>query len=187
MKVKGLGVDFRLMTIDDIEQVRQWRNSPTLLPLMHNRKIIEPAEQLAWFQSIDKSSNYFFMIEHENKDIGFCSLKNIELDTLKAEPGIFIAIEEYFGSPAGIAILITLLEFGRIARGINNYYGHVLASNKRAISNYESIGANVILRDSQESVMMFFENYSPLHAKVARAKKMLIEYYGSSNEVEIVQ
>ena len=187
MKVKGYGVNLRSMQQADIEMVRQWRNSPVLLPFMHNRRIISAQQQNEWFNSIDNLHNHYFIVEYENEDIGFCSLKNIEFDTLKVEPGLFVATQEYLGSPVGVAILITLMELGYIRWGLSFYYGHVLASNSRAISNYQAIGAEVEPGQSPESVTLVFRDYSPDKPKIDRAKQMLIQYFNCAPELVITQ
>jgi RimJ/RimL family protein N-acetyltransferase len=93
MIVKGIGVDLRRMSAVDAEQVRQWRNSSVLQSYLHHPKQISYEQQQAWFQTLDKERNYHFIIVYNGADVGFCSIKNLDVEQQSGEPGIFIVDE----------------------------------------------------------------------------------------------
>jgi RimJ/RimL family protein N-acetyltransferase len=186
MIVKGIGVDLRRMSAVDAEQVRQWRNSSVLQSYLHHPKQISYEQQQAWFQTLDKERNYHFIIVYNGADVGFCSIKNLDVEQQSGEPGIFIVDETQLSSPLGVAVLITLLEFGYQHLGICNYYGHVLKSNVRAYTNYQAIGAEIIYDESAHSVMLALKNYSPEGLKIIKAKNLLERYFGTKAEVMVL-
>lgn len=186
MIVKGIGVDFRLMNEVDAEQVRQWRNSSVLQQYLHHPLQISYEQQQAWFQALDKERNYHFIIVYNGADVGFCSIKNLDVERQSGEPGIFIVDESQLGSPLGVAVLITLLEFGYQYLGVCNYYGHVLKSNRRAYTNYIAIGAEVSHDESEHSVMLSLKNYAPEGLKIKKAKDLLERYFGTKAEVLVI-
>ncbi len=60
MIIKGFAVTLSRLTIDDIELVRQWRNSETVRQFMEFREEITPEMQIKWFKSIDNEINNYY-------------------------------------------------------------------------------------------------------------------------------
>ena len=70
-------ISFRRLTIDDIELVRNWRNSQQINQYMAFRDYITPEMQVAWFHSINNMNNLYFIIEYKNEKVGVFNGKDI--------------------------------------------------------------------------------------------------------------
>jgi RimJ/RimL family protein N-acetyltransferase len=143
--------NFRFIKLqqDDLELVRNWRNSPLITRYMEYREYITPEMQQEWFKTINNDSNLYLIIEHEYKKIGLINAKNIDWDSASIEGGIFFWEEEVYNTPipAFVSILFAELMI-RILR--LQIYAHVLKSNDRAIRYNLQLGFE--LSPGQENV-----------------------------------
>ncbi|HRO75723.1 MAG TPA: GNAT family N-acetyltransferase [Crocinitomicaceae bacterium] len=90
MTIDQYGITLKRLTLDDIELVRTWRNTPEIRKTMNFQEHITPEMQLNWFHSINNPLNYYFLIIYNNKAIGVINAKNISLEHGTAEGGIFV-------------------------------------------------------------------------------------------------
>ena len=60
MIVRKYGITLRRLALEDIELVRQKRNSQEIRQVMHFKDEITPEMQLKWFESINNFENYYF-------------------------------------------------------------------------------------------------------------------------------
>ncbi len=149
MIVKKGNITFRRLTINDIELVRNWRNSREVNQYMEYRDHITPEMQLAWFHSINNNNNLYFIFEYKDEKIGVFNGKDIDWDQGTMETGIFIAEEKYTNTELP---LLAVLSFGELGLRIfeMNSYAHILKSNKRAIRYNKLLGFE--LCEGQEDV-----------------------------------
>jgi RimJ/RimL family protein N-acetyltransferase len=185
--VKGYGVNLRSIDSKDAEQIRLWRNTQNLQQYLHSRLEISYEQQQQWYSSINTEQNCYFIATAQGKDVGFCSLKNIDREKKKTEPGLFIADETIVGSALGVAIMLTLMDFANKHYGITHFWGPVLKSNQRAYSMYQQIGAVLLPSDNPESIIADMPGYSPSLPAVERARKLLVSYFKCSGQIEIGQ
>ena len=54
---------------EDIELVREWRNSPEITQYMEFRDFISEDMQQDWFESIDTIYNLYFIIEYKGEKV----------------------------------------------------------------------------------------------------------------------
>ncbi|GIP47413.1 hypothetical protein J53TS2_10040 [Paenibacillus sp. J53TS2] len=135
---------------EDIELVRRWRNAKHIQEYMSYREHITSQMQEKWFESLDKTKNFYYIILFENKKIGLSNIKNIDWEERCGEGGIFIYDVNFQNSvvPYMSSLLITKLAFEELK--FNYTYIHVLKSNKRAIRFNKSLG--YLLAPNQEDV-----------------------------------
>lgn len=73
--------DIELMPLagEDIEMVREWRNSPEVSQYMYTENLINKEQQEKWFKKVkeDKSSHYW-IIEYNGKKLGLASISGID-------------------------------------------------------------------------------------------------------------
>ena len=60
----------RRITEDDIELVRQWRNSDDVKQFMEFREYIDEEMQRDWFRQINNKTNLYFIIYAHREPIG---------------------------------------------------------------------------------------------------------------------
>ena len=70
MKISKYGIDLVRLTEEDIEMLRQWRNSPQIQQFMEYREEITAEMQKKWFDSINNVNNFYFIIHFEGQKIG---------------------------------------------------------------------------------------------------------------------
>jgi RimJ/RimL family protein N-acetyltransferase len=96
MIIKGKNVSLKLVQQEDIELIRNWRNSKDVSQHFIPRGYISRAQQKKWFEKISTSGkDYYFLIVVDNEPIGLIFTKNIDWDLREAETGIFIAKKDY--------------------------------------------------------------------------------------------
>ena len=96
MKFIRYGITFRRIQREDIEKVRQWRNSKAIRQKMIYRKYITQKMQEKWFSGIEKSYHHsYYIIHFEGKDIGLLNQKNFRVPGKMKESGIFIVNDNY--------------------------------------------------------------------------------------------
>jgi len=150
MKFFKYGITLERLKKEDIELVRQWRNSDPVRMNMNYQEIISPEKQLEWFHSINNENFHYVIIEYRGEKIGLLNDKNIDWKALSSETGIFIGRPEFFHtfvpylvSVAGIEILFYFL-------GWKKQYAHVLRSNTNAINYNLKLGYR--LCEGQEGI-----------------------------------
>lgn len=155
---------------DDIELVRNWRNSSRVSQFMEYRDHITPEMQEKWFESVNNNYNLYFIIEYKNEKIGLINGKDIDWGNKAMETGIFIADEKYLNTHVPLLTVLLFGELGIMTFGLTAY-SHILKTNHRAIRYNKFIGFN--LCEGQEDVenqlyVMTKESYMK-KAKLIRA------------------
>ena len=95
MIITGYGIVLRRLTLEDIEQVRHWRNDPEINRWMIYQDSITSKQQREWFETINNPFNYYFIIEVQQKTIGLIYAKDLDPLTLEGEGGVFIGERNY--------------------------------------------------------------------------------------------
>lgn len=147
MIIQKGNITFRRITHDDIETLRQWRNSPEVSNYMEYREHITVEMQEKWFKSVDNINNLYFIIEYKGEKIGLINGKDIDWEKRIMETGIFIANQKFINSPVPILAVLTFGELGVITfEAIAT--AHVLRDNERAKRYNKMIGFR--LQEGQE-------------------------------------
>src|ERR1017187_6809502 len=95
MLIRKYGITLKRLKEEDIELVREMRNSAAIRSTMAYREQITPEMQKKWFESINNKFNGYFMIIHEGTKIGLINGKNIDFEKRTCEGGIFLWDENY--------------------------------------------------------------------------------------------
>lgn len=150
MKLKKYGITLTRLQIEDIELVRNWRNSRTVSDNMEFREHITPEMQKKWFHSINNINNLFFIIEYNNEKIGLLNDKNIDWEKQTSESGIFLGVEKYLNTYVPILVSLCGIETTFYIMNWNMSYASMLRDNHRAISFNKSLGYK--LCEGQENI-----------------------------------
>lgn len=130
---------FRRLIHDDIELLRNWRNSSQVNQFMEYREYITPEMQEKWFKSVNNNDNLYLIIEYKNEKIGLLNGKNIDWRKRTMEAGVFFANEKYISTEVPILTVLIFGELGIMTFGLTPY-AHILKTNKRAIRYNKFIG-----------------------------------------------
>lgn len=146
MRISKYGILLTSLNEDDIELVRQKRNSDAIRNTMRFREIITPEMQKAWFREvreaihINQSPAFYFIIHYNNEKIGLINGKNIDLDSGSSEGGFFIWAQEYWGTLIPVMTSIITLDYTFLLNDYNSNYIKVLKSNTNAIFYNKQLG-----------------------------------------------
>lgn len=181
--------DVRLIRLqyDDLELVRTWRNSAHVQNTMIYKEYITEQMQLAWFETINNSSNYYFIIEFDSKKVGLINAKNFETKQGFGEGGIFIGIPEYEHSFAAVYASLCLLNFVfYLLDDINKSRIRIVKTNHRAIQYNKLLGYEWI-EDSEDGLNEIYEltkeNYLIKGLKLNKAAAI---FTNGSSKMELI-
>jgi RimJ/RimL family protein N-acetyltransferase len=179
MKFTRYGITFRRIQKEDIEKVRQWRNSETIRQKMIYRKYITPEMQEKWFSGIEKSYHHsYYIIHFEGKDIGLFNQKNFRISGKMAESGIFIADEQYQSSHIPVIASLIMIEIFFFAMRETESFARVLKNNTEALNyNYE-LGYKIYKEEDNHLILrMTPESFLQ---KTKKLRKAIRNLYGDS-------
>lgn len=131
-----------LIPLDElgIEQVRIWRNKPEISKNMEFSGYISETDQLNWFNSLAKETNYYFIIHYKQKQIGLIHLNKFNEKEQSAHAGLFIGEDTYTGTGASISASLLLLSFAFEELNLEFVYAKVKRNNKPAIDYNIGLG-----------------------------------------------
>ncbi|HHG83581.1 MAG TPA: GNAT family N-acetyltransferase, partial [Bacteroidetes bacterium] len=74
-----MDLSLHVLTANDLEMVRKWRNSPEVSKYMYTDNTISAAQQIAWFERIRKdSSKKYWLIRYGERPIGLVNIAHID-------------------------------------------------------------------------------------------------------------
>lgn len=177
MKLIRYGVTLKRLQHDDIELVRQWRNSPLIRQTMEFRDEITPEMQLKWFESINNNHNFYMLIEYEGKKIGLINGKNIDWERQSLESGIFLWETSYYETfvPAIVSIMITDMCIRLF--GWDKMLAHILKTNHRAIQYNLSLGYQLSPGQDNVTNQEYILTPERFYKSTAKLQKALSKLY----------
>jgi UDP-4-amino-4,6-dideoxy-N-acetyl-beta-L-altrosamine N-acetyltransferase len=142
--IEAHGVVLRRLRYEDIEKVRQWRNSPQVNQFMESRDHITPDAQERWFMSLDPARQLFYIAEANGDPVGVVNFKNLDVLELTAESGIYLADPGMRGRGLGRCVYMALLDHGFDRLGLQTVTARVLTDNHRSIRLHVSLGFRLV-------------------------------------------
>ena len=138
------GKKILLSTVEEknLEQLRQWRNEPTLRRYFREYREISRTMQNRWFRKINSDINQVnFEIHdgHTEKLIGHCGLYYIDWTSRTGEFGIYIGDRDYRSGGYGSDALRTLIKYGFEDLNLNRIWCEVY-DNNTSIEVYKHLG-----------------------------------------------
>lgn len=147
MLIQKFGVTLHPLTEQHLELLRKWRNSDFVQKFMQQQVAITPQEQKSWFDSLDKKTNHYFIIEIDGSFIGCCNIKNIDADGV-GEGGVFLSAPEYLNGMHGAKAVFLMYEWAFNNGIINAAKSEILLDNKRAIRFNKMLGFTINIKES---------------------------------------
>ena len=144
MKISKYGIDLTRLTEEDIELVRQWRNSPQIRQYMEFREDITLEMQKKWFDSINNINNFYFIIHFEGQKIGLINSSNIDWDEISSDGGIFLWEEKYYETFVPVWASLIELETTFLVFNATRSYIKTLKDNPRAIKLNTHLGYELV-------------------------------------------
>lgn len=149
MKICKYGVTLNRLRQEDLEFVREKRNSEEVRRFMEFREEITPEMQQKWFEGIDNFENFYYIIEYQGKRIGLLNDKNMDWKARTSESGLFLWDESFINTMVPALASLCLLEVGFYYLSWNTSYIKVLHDNPTAVKYVKSLG--YVLSENQEN------------------------------------
>ena len=177
MIIRKYGLELRETEREDLEMIRQYRNSTVIRNKMIYRKIISRTEQKKWFDSIRNHTNAYYLIYKDDIAMGLINGKNIDHQNKTSEGGIFIWHDDANYEVTILASII-LNDLNFSFNNFNLNFAEVLKSNKKAIAYNEFMGYRISEKEHENENVLWMEqskaDYLKFREKVVRLK--LIEF-----------
>jgi UDP-4-amino-4,6-dideoxy-N-acetyl-beta-L-altrosamine N-acetyltransferase len=134
-------ISLRLLTLDDIELVRNWRNSPDVSAYMYNEMYITAEQQLKWFEKISNDeTSIYWIIEYEGKKLGLASLTGIDQTLSSCYWAFYLGDLSVRGGGIGAKIEYNVLEYVFNELKLNKLRCEVFVTNDKVIKMHEKFG-----------------------------------------------
>lgn len=142
MLVRKYGVQLSSLVEEDLELVRNWRNSEFVNSQMLYQEYIETETQKKWYQSIQENSIYL-MIENRAEKVGLINIKNIDLKERSGEAGIFIGNEKYRNTMFPICAILAMMDMAFFTIMLKSLTAKVKKGNEIALDMNLELGYRV--------------------------------------------
>ena len=182
MIIAHYGIKLIRLTKAKIELVRNWRNDEKIQRHMFFAQIITPEMQEQWFTSINNAFNHFFIIEYNGQEVGLINTSHIDFSSKKADAGLFIFDDKYWGTDVPVRASLAMLDFFFHHHILDTIEAKTKAENKAAINYNKQLGfeQKEIVEDGKGLLLeLTKENYhkkTTALRKVAGSEKMIIEF-----------
>lgn len=158
-QLEGDNLLLRVITENDIELIRKWRNQEHIKKYFINNDYINKQQQQEWFkQYLNKSNDIMFVIEETlefQKAIGTVALYNINLENKSTEFGrLMIGHTPSYGKGFGKRATILACKYAFEILGVSKINLNVLNCNFKAIQIYKQIGFVINNINSNEIYMV---------------------------------
>lgn len=140
MIIRKYGITLRRLREEDIELVRQMRNSTPIRNTMYYRGEITPEMQKRWFESINNKNNGYFIIEFQGKKIGLIHGTNLDFEKRTCEGGIFIWEEEYIKGFVPSLASVIMNDWTFYTVNFRTIYAKIMLNNPGALSYNKLMG-----------------------------------------------
>jgi len=134
MIIRKYGLILKRLKEEDLELLRQKRNSDAARRTMYFRDEITPEMQQRWFETVNNKYNGYFIIHYKDKKIGMIHGKNVDFEKRSCEGGIFIWDEEYLNSVVPSLASIIMNDWTFLLGNFKIIYAKVLKENKIALA-----------------------------------------------------
>ena len=161
----GYSVELLPVAEDDLEMIRQWRNSPAVSQYMLSRDEISQEQQLAWFKKLQRENNQqHWVIYYKNQAIGSANIKACykgqELSTATAiEAGLYIADERYRGNIIAFAPALLINDYCFSTLNTGQMLAVVKPSNTAALNYNQKLGYKIQQRGELITLTLTKQDY----------------------------
>jgi len=151
MKVEKYGVVLERMTEDDIEMIREWRNSSDISQFMVYREHITPEMQRQWFATRDPERDFHFIVRYGGEACGLADVKSIDFERKSFVAGLFL-LQPYWDTDLGMRAAYAITDFAFFDLHLETGFCQVLRSNPRALRLNQSLGYR-IFNEEEDSIV----------------------------------
>ena len=171
MVIRKYGLEIREVEREDLELIRQYRNTESIKKRMIFKEQISRAQQLKWFEEIQSIDHFYFLIYKNDSAIGLINGKNINFNEGSSEGGIFVWNEDR-NYETSITASIVLNDWNFFVNDFKINYAQVLKSNKKAIAYNEFMGYKIATKVHEKEEVIWMsqskEDYIEYREKIMK-------------------
>ncbi len=136
-----MDIKLREIKLDDIEMIRNWRNSPDVSKYMYTDTIISKENQTSWYEKVvkDKSCKYW-IISYDNKSIGLASITGIDKALQSCYWAFYLGDSSIRGAGIGSKVEYNVIEYVFNELNLNKLRCEVFVVNDNVIKMHEKFG-----------------------------------------------
>ena len=134
-------ISLKLLTSDDLELVRNWRNSPEVSSYMYTESHITEDQQIAWFDNITQLENCkYWIIEFDNRKVGLVFITDISSILSSCYWAFYLGDTSIRGAGIGAKVEYNILEYVFNQLNLNKLRCEVFVTNDKVIKMHEKFG-----------------------------------------------
>lgn len=164
------GVVLKPIQQDQIEMVRQWRNTARIRELMLQQEPISKGQQARWFKTMYQDpTQVYFLVYFKSQPIGVASLTAIDTRARECEPGMYIFEETYQGNIIPFSVAFALNDIAFEVLELARLHGKIFQSNQASLRFHKACGYQVT-DDAGELIRLTLtpQQYMPARQKLMR-------------------
>jgi len=124
MRFTRFGITLEKLQHEHLERVRHWRNSDLVLPYMRYRKVIQPEDQVRWFEAMDPAKNWYFVAHLRNVPFALFHIRDIEWTQAYGESGGFVGEPGFLGRPEAARATLAVMDFAFFLLQLRSLQAH---------------------------------------------------------------
>lgn len=183
MILSRYGIVLERVRKEHIEMIRVWRNDPKIKEHMFYRGEISPDMQRDWFNSVSNDHNFYFVVQHEEKQIGLISISSIDYEHRMAFAGLFIYDDDYTGTDVPVRASLCLLDVFFSLTNIDTIFAKVRDSNLVADEYNTALGFERIKRIELGQGFEYGLQKQRYFDYAARLRQAAMKLYGSETHI----
>ena len=134
----------RPITMDDTDLIVEWRNKPRVMRNFLIQKPFTYEGHVQWMRERVETGQVRQFIMEEitaegSRPVGSVYIRDIDMEKLSAEYGVFIGEDDALGKGYGNAIVVWAVDYAR-EMGLKKFILRVLADNEPAVRSYTHAG-----------------------------------------------
>jgi UDP-4-amino-4,6-dideoxy-N-acetyl-beta-L-altrosamine N-acetyltransferase len=126
---------------EDLEQIRNWRNSKEVSRYMYTSEEITTEQQKNWFLKIQSdTSQKYWIIEYNGEKLGLVSLYNIKHNFKHCSWAFYLGNTQVRGAGIGSKVEYTILDYVFETMQLNKLMCEVFSFNEKVIQMHKKFG-----------------------------------------------
>ena len=129
------------LQFEDLEVVREWRNSAEVSQYMYTENQISKEQQEKWFENVhnDDSCKYW-IIEYEGEKLGVANIVDIDKRNSRCNWGFYLGNTNFRGKGIGAKVEFNILNYVFEELKLNKLCGEVFSFNQKVVEMHEKFG-----------------------------------------------
>jgi UDP-4-amino-4,6-dideoxy-N-acetyl-beta-L-altrosamine N-acetyltransferase len=126
---------------NELEMVRNWRNSPAVAQYMYTAEPITAEQQQAWYARVSQDpSVQYWLIYYQDRPVGVANLYAISQQNRSCYWAFYLGEENLHGSGIGAKVELAVLEYVFEELKLNKLACEVFVTNEKVVAMHEKFG-----------------------------------------------